>query len=280
MTQGIQEQVRILSTIEAEAHFVQIGREMLRGDAMPCADNSALQKRKRIFYGVGVNIPINIDLSFMLDRLMLLSHCEGFHGGRIGIEFVGHNYIDIGAYILADELRQCAGFSILRVEEPEITAALPNADDDLLVGISVSGFAVGMLFPADVSFINFDSAVQDGALNFFHRGSDAVTEIPRRFVADSERALDLICAHALACFAEKQGSEKPFLQGQMRIVKDCAGSDRELVITSFAIEQLLGCGKFYDCAVTAEAFNSVRPAETNKKFAAFVVGIEQVYNVN
>jgi hypothetical protein len=107
-----------------------------------------------------------------------------------------------------------------------------------------------------------------------------MAKIPCGFVTDSEGPLDLIRRHALARFTEEQGSEKPFLQGEMRVIKYRTGGDSELIIASLAVKELLRGGEFNNRAMTAQAFNSARPAKTDQKFAAFVIGIEQVYNVN
>jgi hypothetical protein len=40
MTQGMQEQVRALPTIEAETHLVQVGWEMLRRNLVPRSDDA------------------------------------------------------------------------------------------------------------------------------------------------------------------------------------------------------------------------------------------------
>ncbi len=63
------------------------------------------------------------------------------------------------------------------MKETEIAATLTDAHYDLLVGISVSGFAVGVL-SADVGFIYFDRAIHHRTFYFLHGGPDAMAEIP------------------------------------------------------------------------------------------------------
>src|SRR5229473_1289187 len=53
VSKRVEEQRMTLATIEAERHFVQIGRQMLGADAMPRADDSALEQRERGFNRVG-----------------------------------------------------------------------------------------------------------------------------------------------------------------------------------------------------------------------------------
>lgn len=280
MAQGIQEQVRILPAIEAESHFVQIGREMLCRDSMPCSDDAALKERERGFDSVGMNVSVNIDFRLVFDGLVLIGEGGAPERSRISIEFIGHDEVNIFAHGLADILRQRPGFNVLRVEESKIAAALSNAYNDLFFRVSESRLAVAFLASTNIGFVYFDRAVHHGTLNFFHGRSDAMAEIPRGLVTDSECAFDLIRRHALACFTEKQGSEKPLLQREMRVVEDCARRHTELIVARFAVKELLRRCEFNYCAVAAETFNSIRPAEAHKQFAAFVVGIEQVYNVN
>jgi hypothetical protein len=66
----------------------------------------------------------------------------------------------------------------------------------------------------------------------------------------------------------------------MRIVKDCAGRDRELVITALAVEQLLGCGKFHGGHFAARAFDTIGPTEPDKQFAATFVRIKHLDDIN
>lgn len=281
MAQCIQEQVRILPAIKPESHFVQVGREMLCRDAMPCSDDAALQERESILDRVCMDVAVNVDLGLVFDRFVLLGQRESFHGRGVCVKFIGHDHVNIGTHVFSNELRQGAGLRILRVEEPQVAATLPDTDYDLLGAFPESRLALmAALYSADIGLIYFDGAVHHGALCFLHCCSDAMAEIPCGFVAHSERALDLVGAHALACFAEEQGSEKPFLQRQMRIVKDRAGRDAELVVAFLAIEQLLGRRQLGHWTFASQALNSVWPAEAHKKFAAFFVGIEQIDNVN
>jgi hypothetical protein len=107
-----------------------------------------------------------------------------------------------------------------------------------------------------------------------------MAEIPRCFVADSESPLDLIRAHAFACFAEQQRCQKPLLQREVGVVEDRSGGDCELIVAILAIEKLLRGCQFYGWHLTAWTFNTSRPAEPDKNLTAFFVSIKQIYNVN
>src|SRR5947209_4617029 len=114
MTQGIQEQIGTLPSIEAKLHLFQIGSEMLGAESVPRSHDSALEKRECRFDGVGVNVPHDIDAAAMLDSLVVLVSSL-LNGYRIRGCVVGHNHIYIFADIFADELRQCSGLRIARM---------------------------------------------------------------------------------------------------------------------------------------------------------------------
>lgn len=269
------------ATIEAERHFVQIGREVLGADAMPRANDAALEKRECGFDGVGRDhkavLMANVLFRFVIDCFTLRPLRFGKARG-VQNRLVGHDHVNILADVLlhdfADRLRR----ALFHVDEFQIAAALDNSDDGFFVLAIVSG-ACSMTLTADVGFIYFDGSVQH-LVDFGHGEADSMAEIPRGFVTDSEGALDLIGAHSFFGFAEQQGSKKPLLQSQMRIVKDCSRRDGELIIAAFAVEQLLGRGEFHSGHFAAWALNTVGPAETHQQFPASFVGIKHLDYVN
>ena len=56
MTQSVNKQIGTITAVEAEAHFVQIGLQMLRTEAVPRSDDAALEQRERRFNRVRVNV--------------------------------------------------------------------------------------------------------------------------------------------------------------------------------------------------------------------------------
>jgi len=107
-----------------------------------------------------------------------------------------------------------------------------------------------------------------------------MAEVPRRLVAHSNRALDLASGHAFLCFAEQVRGQKPLAEREMGVIENSSGSDGELVVTVFAIEELF-CGiKFDHWPFAAQAFRAIRPAETHKKLAALIFGREQGIYIN
>src|SRR5262245_61843244 len=108
MAQGIKKKSMRFTAIESEGHLVKVGSEMLCAHAMPCSDNSTLEQGECILDRIGMNVPINIDLRFVPDGLMAVSHPDIFKRGRIGVVFIGHDHINICTHVLTNILCQCA----------------------------------------------------------------------------------------------------------------------------------------------------------------------------
>ena len=140
---------------------------MLGADSMPRSDNAALEEGERRFDGVRVNVSVNVDLRFVLyPSCADPSRRQCFlNRGRVGVQFIRYDDVHVLAHVLADVLRQCAGFHILSMEESQIATALPDADYDLFFG-SVPSNARPFFSLANVGFVHLDSAIQ-------HRGSSA-----------------------------------------------------------------------------------------------------------
>ena len=128
MAQRINEQIRTLAAIESETHFFEVGREMLRADAMPRSHDAALKKRERGFDGVRVNVAHHVDAATVIDGLVLVSIPAFFMATVIGVEIVGHNHVHIFADILADVLCERSRLRIAGMEQSQIAIALADAE--------------------------------------------------------------------------------------------------------------------------------------------------------
>ena len=66
----------------------------------------------------------------------------------------------------------------------------------------------------------------------FHRFADAMAEIPRGLIGlEAQMPLQLLRAHSLFRLRHECDGKKPFVQWQVRIVKQCAGGCGELLFT-------------------------------------------------
>ena len=281
MMQGVQEEIGILTAIKPECHFIQVGREMLCRNTMPSSNDSALQERKRIFYCIGMNVTVNIDFGFVLDRFMPICERESFHCRWVRIEFIGYDHVNVSTYVIADELRQCARLRILSMEEAEIAATLTDANNYLLCAFSESWFALmSTLDSSNVGFIYFNGAIQQWLVGFLHGSTDAMAEIPCSLIAHSQSSFDLVSTHSLAGLTEQECGKEPLLKWQMGIIEDRVSCNGELVVTILAVEELFSSRKLYDGHLAAQALNALRPPQAHQKFSAFFVGVEQIDYVN
>ncbi len=284
MTQGIQEQSLTLPAVEAERHLIKVGLQMLCADLVPRADDAALEQRKCGLDRIRVDISTDVLFRLVVHGLVFSAVDSSFdHSRWVTRQFVGDDDFYIGADVFLDVLRQCARLRILSMEESQIAAALPDSDDNFFLILAVLN-SFSSLLSSDVGFIHFDRASQHRLIDLLHCVPDSMTQIPcgfvRSIVLSPDRALKLAGTHAFLGLTEQQDSEKPLLQGQMRVVKDRASSDGELIIAFLAVEQLLFGLKLRHWPFAAHAFWTVRPAQADKQFTAFIVGVEQVDNVN
>jgi len=277
VTQSVDEQIGAFPAIEPELHLVQVGCEMLGTDLVPRSDDAAFQKRERGFNRVSRDasavLVAGIFFGIVVDGFVF----QIADGGLVGGQFVGNDYVHIGADVFLDVLCQSSLACILGVEETNITAALSNTNHDFFVISSTLEFFSAML-PANIGFVHLDRTVQHRGIYFFHGCTNSVTEIPRRligaFMLAPDRALELTGAHSLFRFTEKQDGHKPKRQGQVGIVEDRASSYGELVAA-------LATGKLFarinppDVAVfAARAFNAFGPTEPGENLAAIFVSGE------
>src|SRR6266478_1994758 len=283
MAQRIQEEIRALPTIEAESHFVKIGRKMLCADLMPRSDDAAFQERECRFDCVSRDTS-----AVLIPRIFFGTVVHGFmlqlaNGSLVATPFVSDNHFHILTNILSDVFgkRSCAGIG--GMEKPQIAVALADTDNNFL-SFHSSLNTLSALATAHIGFVHFDSTVKHGLVYFFHGCADAMAEIPcclvGAFVLAPDRALQLVSAHALFGFAEQKRSEKPLLQRQVRVIEDRASGDGKLVVAVLAVEQLLFGFQFYGGHLAAHTFNATGPAKAHEQLAALLVSIEQVNNVN
>lgn len=264
----------MISTVKSERHFVEVRGQMLCADIVPSAHDPALQERKRGFDGVGMHQTGDIFLA-VIDGLVLLALASfervGVNGG-----FVGHDNADIFADVFIDDCADGLGFRIVRMDESQFAIALADTDDDIL--LAARQILAG--FPADIRFVHFNRSIEH-RLCLLHRCADSVTKEPCGLVgADTERALNLAGGHTLLGFAEKERSGEPLLKRQMGIVKYRASGHRELVVTLFAIEQMLLGFELYYGQLAAQAARPFGEAQASEQFAALGISREHRVYVN
>src|SRR5262245_37040012 len=122
MTQSIKEQIVTFPAIKPELHLREIGREMLCTDSVPASYDAPLKQRERGFHCVRMHISANV-LNGVIDRLVL--HLLLFvEGEMVDRGFIGEDYVNILAHVLADDLFHGCGLSIFRVNKSKFAITL------------------------------------------------------------------------------------------------------------------------------------------------------------
>jgi len=252
---------------------------MLRGNLMPCSHDAALEKRECGFDGVRVNVAIDVTSRSVVDGLVILASSFP-HGGDVRNVVIRENHFHVFADILADVLSERARLRIVSVEEPEIAVALADADDHFLV-IVLCDMPFTAHLAANVGCIHFNLAVQHRLFGLSHCVPDAMAEIPCCFVtSDSKGPLNLAGRNSLFRFAEEQGCHEPTHKGQVRIIEHGARCDGELVVTVFAVEEMLFGFEQGDWPFAAQAARTLWEAQAGEQFAALGVRREHGIDVN
>lgn len=271
MTQSIQEQIGVLPAIKPEAHLFKVGRKMLCADMVPSAHHAALKERESVFDGVCMNVSYDIDFFGVIDCPVFGRwNARSFDRGWIGGIVIGKDHVHVFADVFADVLGHCLRLDIIGMEQSKFSIALANPDDDLLVFRTPALVAS----PADVGFIHLNFPVEHWFVRFDHSGPDAMAEIPRGLVADSDGPLNLAGRHPFLSLTKKQCGHEPFRQWQVGVIEDRASRHGELIVTVFAVEQFLVGFQFNRGLLAARALNASGPAETAQQFTAPLVGRE------
>lgn len=282
MTQGVQKQVVILPAIESERHLIQVGRQMLRADFVPASCDAAFQERERRFDSVGVNVRSAPDVFFLPVVHFLMTVAEFTDSLSVGRQFVGNDYIHVLGDVFLDVLLQRSNLGVLGVEEAQIAVALADADYDFLVCTLLAApiFPRAVQSSTDVGFVHLNRSIEHRLVSFFHGRTDAMAEIPRSFVADTERALNLAGRHSLFRFAEQERGEEPLVKRQVGVIENRSGGHSKLVVAFLAVVERLFGFQLDSGHLAARALRASGPAQTGEQLAALFICWEQGVYIN
>ena len=139
------------------------------------------------------------------------------------------------------------------------------------------------LLSAHIGFVHFDSTIQHWTVNLSHGCTNAVEQIPRRFVRAfmlaPEGTLELHGTDALAGLNQEQDGHKPRFERKMGIVKDGLRKYAELIAALDAFKFFLGRNFKHALALAAQALHSERPAQLLQQSAALFVRGEHLSEV-
>ena len=239
---------------------------MLHANLVISADDAAFEEAPNALDAVRVNIPANPLFFRMIDALMASI--------RVANSFVSRKLVSVDRLrlricVVCDELVKRGLVSVGDDLKANLAFALHGSYRDGLVSPIATAHAASL--PTDVGLVHFHNAAQKLAVGVPHGSADAVAQVPSGLIGDVQGALHLESADTLLALRHEIDSEEPLGERQMRVVEDCAGRNRKMVVAPVAVKLLAG-RDFRDERTTAtRAANASGPAERGKPFAALVV---------
>jgi len=188
---------------------------MFRIHFMPSPYYAALEQAERGFDGIGVHVAMSV-VPCVVNRAMLFPLNLG-ERPRVDLGLIGHNDFYARSQVVVDNLADCLGCSVSRMNHAEVAIPLSNADNNLFVRPGTPA----ALLAAYIGFIYLYCATFNLLRHYvLHGCADTMAEVPRGLIAHSDRALNLASGHSLFGFTEKRNGNKPLPQRQVRIMED------------------------------------------------------------
>lgn len=152
--------------------------------------------------------------------------------------------------------------------EPHLAATFDDSHNRGLV-LGVTG-TLAADRATDVELVGFDHTGELGSVGV-HRGTNPVAQIPTRLGGDTQGSGELVGAHTLLGFDQKEGGEKPFPQWELGVLKDGSDPDRELIFAGVALEKLASLDPSDFGRFAFRTGDAVGPAELFQGFDALVL---------
>lgn len=264
--------------VVAKVELGDVALQVMRTDAVKCADDSTLQNGEVAFDRIGVDIAADIFACFVVDRFMTgYQWCEGSQWAIA----IGHK-AGFGVQLLADiRLEVCSADARDRGRRAHLAAAFDQRENHRLAdaadvrGLALAAMLVA-LFAAYVGRIGlYWTAVAHNAARSLHRFADTVRHKPRRLVRHAKHTLKLLAANALLAGAHQVHSLKPYIQLDLAALKHRADRYRELLATVLALVKASAMRVAFELVMVlrngsaVRANRSIRPANVFKPFAGF-----------
>jgi hypothetical protein len=251
--------------------------------AMVLADNSALQQSPKPFNRIGVNFTIHV-MHLMVDGFVGHESLNVHVAHVLVCNECGSGYIDI----VSNELVEALGFqlALFNWTGNNPATALNNPNNGNFRGTATARVVFAIRpnaalarLPADIGFVHLTDALQQFAL-LEHRIANPHPHVPSGVLVDSQIAAKLPCRDALPGIKNERDGKKPFLQGQMRMVKDRVHRDAKRGVAGIAVMPLLARkgSSFGRFAVWAD--RNAMPANSLKVGDAISFGRESLVNLD
>ena len=167
------------------------------------------------------------------------------------------------------------GFAIVgNALESNFTTSLNGSSDPCLV------IAIALASPLATyqRLVHFNHPYKRRTLerSIAHSLSDAMAQVPRSSVLDTESALNLVRGDSLLRFAHKVNRNEPLSQRQMAVMHDRARSHTELILATLAfISVVFRQVRQFDASATC-AMHIVAKSQSLQQLATLVVAVKVV----
>lgn len=220
----VAEHIRVLSVVVSELQLIKVSVKVLRANLMVATDDGPLEKRPDVLYGVRMHIAPGVLALTMVDPLMLRILVSD---PTVGGPLVGVDGLGVAASVRPNEAVQRLPIRTSDNLQADVPAPLHGTHYDGLVAPVASALAVHLA--AHERLVHFHYALQELGVNLVESGAYAMAQIPRGLVRYADGALELVGADALFGLYNEVDGKKPLPQRKVRVVKDGASGNGELI---------------------------------------------------
>lgn len=270
-----------LAEVVPECLFIEIPEQVEGLDADVCAFQSALKQAPKVFESVGVDLSFNI-LFGVVNRVVAEVTNQSF----VGLQPVCHQRRVCGNVVtdfLLNEWLAAIGENL----GADLSATLQDSHDDCFVVWSTDYDAAIVdvvvhvaSLAANESFVHFDFCAGTAELHervSLHCQANPMEHEPCGLLSDAKRTSYFVGTDTVLAVCDQPNSDKPLVERERRVLKDCPDFDRELFasVRSLAFPHAASGDESNVFPPTSGAFDTVRPAPRNHEVEA-VVGIAEV----
>jgi hypothetical protein len=256
--------VRVLALIEAERLFIDVSLKVrgINADVGPL--QRPLEQRPKIFQTVRVNPPVNVPFEMVNKFAFEISADVSVDRKIIRVEFRSgfdmllkkwldmmlHSAWSDGGADVAITFQQAENNRLVPVRSGRLGASIPCR------------FAVHVgNLPTDESFVGFNFGFELVGTFVFHREPDAVQHVPRAFLTDSERTVNLPRRNSVLHAGLHPDRSEPLVQAKRGVFHDGSNLRGELRfgMPRLALPQATGRNVRHVLSSAHGARNTVRP---------------------
>ena len=191
---------------------------MLHGEFVIGTRNRAFQEAPDILDAVRMDVPSDIFFCVMVDNFMLRIVVPD---PSVGSPIVGDDDLSIMGRVFLDECVQ--GLPIRSIDDlqSDFPASLNHANGHgFVLKVGPTAFPVPFQFSSDKGFIHLNGPLQWRGVQFGHRCSDTMTEIPGGFIGHTDHSLHLVSRHAFLGFDGQVDGDEPLAERQVSIMPE------------------------------------------------------------